>query len=116
MDNPTSVNDKLSKELAGGRIVGPFDSPPFETFRVSPLGIVPKKLPGEFWLIHHLSYPESLSVNDGIPKELATVKYATIDDAVRLIKAIGKGCFLAKTDIKSAFRIIPVAPRDFPLL
>ena len=116
MDNPTSVNDKLSKELAASRIVGPFDSPPFETFRVSPLGIVPKKLPGEFRLIHHLSYPEGLSVNDGIPKELATVKYATIDDAVRLIKAIGKGCFLAKTDIKSAFRIISIAPRDFPLL
>lgn len=116
MDNPTSVNDKLSKELAAGRIVGPFDSPPFETFRVSPLGIVPKKLPGEFRLIHHLSYPEGLSVNDGIPKELATVRYATVDDAVRLIKAIGKGCFLAKTDIKSAFRIIPVAPRDFPQL
>ena len=37
MDNPTSVNDKLSKKLAAGRIVGPFNSPPFETFRVSPL-------------------------------------------------------------------------------
>lgn len=58
MDNPTSVNNKLSKELAAGRIVGPYDTPPFETFRVSPLGIVPKKLPGEFRLIHHLSYPE----------------------------------------------------------
>ena len=118
MDNPTSVNDKLSKELAAGRIVGPFDSPPFETFRVSPLGLVPKKLPGEFRLIHHMhvSYPEGLSVNDGIPKELATVKYATIDDAVRLIKAIGKGCFLAKTDIKSAFRIIPVTPAIFHCL
>ena len=44
------------------------------------------------------------------------VKYATIDDAVRLIKSLGKGCFLAKTDIKSAFRIIHVAPSDFPLL
>ena len=55
-DNPTSVNDKLLKELAAGRIVGPFDVPPFELFRVSPLGIVPKKSPGEFRLIHHLSY------------------------------------------------------------
>jgi len=70
-------------------------------------------LTGEFRLIHHLSYPEGLSVSDGIPKELATVRYTTIDDAVRLIKAIGQGCFLAKTDIKSAFRIIPVAPVIF---
>ena len=67
-----------------------------------------------------MSYLEGLSVNDGIPnrpKELATVRCATIDDAVRLIKAIEMGCFLAtETDIKSAFRIIPVALRDFPLL
>lgn len=116
LDNPASVNDKLSKELTAGRIVGPFDVPPFDTFRTSPLGIVPKKSPGEFRLIHHLSYPAGSSVNDGIPKELATVRYATIDDAIRLVKSLGNGCFLAKTDIKSAFRIIPIAPRDFPLL
>ena len=115
-DNPTSVTEKLSKELTAGRIVGPFDVPPFDPFRVSPLGIIPKKSLGEFRLIHHLSYPAGSSVNDGIPKELATMRYATIDDAIRLIKSLGKGCFLAKTDIKSAFRIIPVSPNDFPLL
>ena len=112
-DNPTSVTEKLSKELTAGRIVGPFDVPPFDPFRVSPLGIIPKKSPGEFRLIHHLSYPAGSSVNDGIPKELATMRYATIDDAIRLIKSLGKGCFLAKTDIKSAFRIIPVSPTIF---
>ena len=115
-DNPTSVNDKLLKELAAGRIVGPLDEPPFEPFRVSPLGIVPKKSPGEFRLIHHLSYPDGFSVNDCIPKELVSVRYATIDDAIGLIKSLGQGCFLAKTDIKSAFRIIPVTSSDFPLL
>ena len=41
------------------------------------------------------------------------MRYATIDDAIRLIKSLGKGCFLAKTDIKSAFRIIPVSPKIF---
>ena len=116
LDNPASVNDKLSKELTAGRIVGPFDVPPFETFRISPQGVVPKKSPGEFRLIHHLSYPAGSSVNDGIPKELATVPYAIIDDAIRLVKSLGNGCFLAKTDIKSPFRIIPITPRDFPLL
>ena len=77
---------------------------------------MPKKSPGEFRLIHHLSYTAGSSVNESIPKELASVRYATIDDAIRLIKSLGKGCFLAKTDIKSAFRIIPVSPNDFPLL
>ena len=82
IDNLTSVNDKLLKELAAGRIVGPFDVPLFEPFRVSPQGVVPRKSPREFRLIHHLSYPHGFSVNDGIPKELASVRYATIDDAI----------------------------------
>ena len=29
-----------------------------------------------------------------------------------MIKYLGQGCFLAKTDIKSAFRIIPILPAD----
>ena len=77
---------------------------------------MPKKSPGEFRSIHHLSYPAGSFVNDGIPKELATVQYATINDANRLVKLFSKGFFLVKTDIKSAFQIIPIAPRDFPLL
>ena len=99
-----------------GRIIGPFDTPPFENFRISPLGLVPKKAPGEFRLIHHLSFPEGSSVNDGIPRELSSVHYATIDDAIKKMSSLGAGCFLAKTDIKSAFRIIPLHPRDFDLL
>ena len=41
------------------------------------------------------------------------MRYATFDDAIRLIKSVGKGCFLAKADIKSAFRIIPVSSQRF---
>jgi len=115
-EHPDEVNSKLQKEILAGRIVGPLDKPPFKSFRISPLGIVPKRAPGEFHLIHHLSYPSGFSVNDGIPKELASVHYATIDDAVKLIMSLGKGSFLAKTDIKSAFRIIPLTPCDFDLL
>ena len=33
-----------------------------------------------------------------------------------MIKRFGSGCFMAKTDIKSAFRIIPIHPTDFELL
>ena len=41
-DNPTSVTEKLSKERTGGRIVGPFDVPPFDPFRVPPRALFPK--------------------------------------------------------------------------
>ena len=36
-----------------------------------------------------------------------------MDDAVSMIKRLGRGCFLAKTDIKSAFHIIPIRPADY---
>lgn len=89
MENPASVNDQLSKELTAGRIVGPSNFLPFNPFKICPLSTAPKKSPREFWLIHHLSYPAGLSVDDGIPKELATVPYATIDDGNHLVKLLG---------------------------
>lgn len=55
-DHPDVVRAKLRKEIEAGRISGPFPVPPFSAFRTSPLGVVPKKTPSEFRLIHHLSY------------------------------------------------------------
>ena len=53
------IDSKIAKELALGRIMGPYDAPPlYSNYRVSPLGVVPKKAPGEFRMIHHLSHPE----------------------------------------------------------
>ena len=80
------------------------------------MDVVPEKTPGEFRLIHHLSFPRGASVKDGISSEQSTVSYCRVDDAIALIKSLGRGCFLAKTDIKSAFRIIPIRPQDYPLL
>ena len=39
-----------------------------------------------------------------------------VDDAIEGIKRFGPGCFLAKTDIESAFRLVPVHPDDYELL
>lgn len=41
------------------------------------MGIVPKKAPGKFRLIHHLSHPEGKSVNDFIGSLLSSVSYAS---------------------------------------
>ena len=101
--NPKAVDSKLGQELAAHRVAGPFVSPPFHPFCVSPLGLVPKKVAGDFRLIHHLSFPKGSSVNDGVDSEYTCVQYARVADAIRLIKRAGPGCFLAKTDIKSAF-------------
>ena len=116
LEHPEIVDAKLKKELDAHRLAGPFHSPPFPIFHVSPIGVVPKKLPGEFRLIHHLSYPKGTSINDGISSVNTSVHYATIRDAIHFIKLAGPGCFLAKTDVKNAFRIIPIHPRDYHLL
>lgn len=115
-ESPEVVDTKLASELQAGRIAGPFSHLPLPNFRVSPIGVVPKKAPSQYRLIHHLSFPEGSSVNDGISKEFASVQYSSVDDAIKLIKKAGTSCFLAKTDIKSAFRIIPVHPNDYHLL
>jgi len=111
--NHQVVADKINKEIEEGRVAGPYPAPPLSNFRVSPLGLVPKKGKDEFRLIHHLSYPSCQSVNDFIDPDLCYVKYTQFDEAVKLIQELGQGCLLGKTDIKSAFRLLPVSPSDF---
>ena len=102
--------------LEAGRVAGPFQTVPFTDFRVSPLGLVPKKQPGEYRLIHHLSYPEGDSINDYIDPEFCSVQYTRFDQAVKMIQKLGKGALLGKADIKNAFRLMIISPDDFPLL
>ena len=52
------------------------------------------------------------SINSAISKDDFALQYVTIDHAIEGIKHAGQGCFLAKTDIESAFRLIPVHPDD----
>ena len=75
----------------------------FDNFISSPLGVVPKKTPGEFRIIHHLSYLDGSSVNDFIPDvQFSSVQYASIGDAITVIKSLARGCYMAKTDIESS--------------
>ena len=97
--NHEVVNEKLQKEVALGRIMGPFSTPPFQNLQCSPIGLVPKKELNEYRLIHHLSYPFGNSINDFIPEHLCSVSYNTVDDAIKIMKQLGTGCLLAKTDI-----------------
>ena len=78
--------------------------------------MVPKSEPGQYRLIQHLSYPEKTSINDGIAEEFKTVGYASIDDAISKLKIHGSQALMCKTDIDSAFRLIPINPEDYPLL
>ena len=102
------VERKLSKELHMGRIAGPFVSPPFHNYQSSPLGVVPKKEPNEFRIIHDLSYPVGSAVNEYIPKEFTMVHYETLDHVISLLSHFGRGTLIGKTDIENAVHIIPI--------
>jgi hypothetical protein len=115
-DDPAAVILKLDKEIRLGRMSGPFPIKPLVNLIVSPVGLVPKAEQGKFRLIHHLSYPEGGSINDGIDRDLCKVHYASFDDAVSLVVRAGKGAHMAKADIESAFRLLPIHPNDFHLL
>lgn len=114
--NPDIIKSQIKKEIQAGRVAGPFKERPLPNLIVSPIGLVPKKTPGEFRMIHHLSYPSGESVNDYIDPTLCSVQYTHFDEAVKLIQDLGRNCKLFKTDIKSAYRLIPIKPTDFALL
>lgn len=62
-DHPEIIEEHIRKGIQSQRIAVPFDSPPFPDFISSPLGIVPKSVPGKFRIIHDLSFPDGNSVN-----------------------------------------------------
>lgn len=114
--HPEIVANKLWKELSNNRIAGPFSDIPLRNMRISPLGVVPKRELGAYRLIHHLSYPKGLSVNDGISPDLCSVEYSSFDKAINLVQLCGQGTLLAKTDVESAFRLLPIHPDSYYLL
>lgn len=108
------AHNKIYQDIKKGRVKGPYSSPPLPNFICSPLGVVPKKEPNSFRLIHDLSYPRGQpSVNALIPREHSFVTLEMFDDVAKLILAAGKNCLIAKADIEEAFRIIPVSPLDY---
>ena len=131
---PFSVGDKfilwekMMKEVKLRRFAGPFKDIPFKYFIQSPVGLVPKA-GGQTSLIFHLSYNFSQalalggSVNHFTPQELCSIKYRDLDHAVRNCLVVwqsirnnkgqdSEAIFLAKSDLLSAFRNLPLKISD----
>ena len=63
------AREKNEKEVKLGRYMGPFDSRPLPNLRASPIGLVPKKFPGEYRLSNYLLFPPGYSINEFIADE-----------------------------------------------
>ena len=109
LSQPDIVRANSDKEVSLGRVAGPFSTPPFPNFQVLPTGLVPKKYSDKFGTIFHHSFQKSgfTSINYSTSKEDFSLSYITIDTAIEGILANGRGCFLAKTDVDSAFFLYP---------
>ena len=111
--NSAFISEYLTSKYAAGETAGPFSSPPFCVMHISGLGVAPKHN-GKLRLIHGLSSPTGVSVNDGISRD--QFSHVTIDMAILAIMRTGPGSFLTKVDIRDAFRLCPVRPSDWPCL
>lgn len=107
---------KIVKECRQRRVLSPFAMLPMPNLRVYPLGVVPKKVPGELCLICHLSYARGQWVNNTIPDYLCLVCYTSFDQEVPITVLLWEGTKLAECDIKIAFHILLVHPNDLALL
>ena len=76
---------------------------------VSALGAVPKPDSDELQLIHDCSMPPSKGVNSYVPN-IDKLRFQTIDDAMKLLD---EGYFLAKIDLRHAYRSVPIHPKNY---
>lgn len=110
--------DKLNTELKAGRVLGPYDDLPCDNLVISPLYVIEKSTPGKYRLIHHLSSPRGRSVNDCIVDNMKTVQYCSLLDVARYIhdQGLGANIYMAKMDLKDAYRCVPIHKDNWHLL
>jgi hypothetical protein len=109
---------KILDEVDKGRILGPFNQPPMQNLKISPLHAIPKPASNKVRLIFNLSYPPGTSVNDCIVDEAKSVQYCSVGDvASYLHQTFSPGeAFLAKVDLADAYRFVPIRKQDWRFL
>ena len=119
LQHPEVVRDYLAKECTRQHKLGPFqpsvvaDCP---RLHINRFGVIPKgHNTGKWRLITDLSYPPGASVNDGIAPDLCSLVYTSVEQVATVAEKFGPGALLAKIDVESAYRLIPVHLVDRPL-
>lgn len=114
--NMEQLISKLNAELENKRILGPYTTVPTNDLVVSPLYIIPKSTPGKFRLIHNLSSPKGNSVNDTIDAHSKSVSYCSLLEVAEVITRTPEKLYMAKVDLKDAYRIVPIHKDDWKFL
>lgn len=96
----SKATDQILREICMGNYQVVHEPPEI----ISPIGVLPKP-DGGVRIIHDCSQPEGYSVNDYCTTEWKQ-KFSRVDDAAALVT---EGCFMAKVDLKSAYRSVPIS-------
>jgi len=112
LEHPEVIDNYLKGELTCRRMLGPFaDADQLPSLHINRFGMIPKGHNSGMWrLITDLSHPQGASVNDAIDPELCSLSYVSVDEVADLVAQLSHGSLMAKVDIESAYRLIPVHP------
>ncbi len=98
------VEEQIQVEIVEGRYIVSKEKPTI----ISALGAIPKD--GDtVRLIHDCSRPEGSSLNDFSPLEFKH-RFQSVKDASDLLRP---GAFMAKVNLKSAYRSVPIHPSNY---
>ena len=112
-DHPQIIEDYIQTEAAQRCILGLYSPSSMTGIHTNRFGVIRKKHRTNKWcLITDLSFPAGDSINDAIDPALCSLQYISVDHVAIASLALGRGALLAKADIQSAYRLIPVHPED----
>ena len=105
------VADALASFTAGGHVAGPLFDQDISQFKINPLMAVKK--PGDHVrVVGNFKYPSGKSFNEGIPEESLADWQVTMLTAPQFAKKIidaGRGAYMACSDLRDAYKMIPVS-------
>lgn len=79
------------------------------------MSLSPKKQ-GGWHMITNLFHPFGDNINDYNDQLFCSVNYSSFNDIINIIQTKRQGFLISKMDISSAFRLLPISPREVCLL
>ena len=107
----------LHKWIKSKFVAGPFEKPPVPDPKVISLLFVPKDAAG-VRLVMDMSQPMHFSFNDGISKDYKSryeLQIATAPDVLERVREMGTDVWMAKCDIRDAYKRYSVNPSQWRL-
>ena len=109
-----AVTDAIAYWIKNGFVCGPFDSPPFDRFRVNSLMAIPQE--GKVRPVINVSNPKNFSFNDNlIVNSMEKVHMSSARSFGYTLKKCGKGAIFSKFDMRDAYKNVPCQFNDLRL-